>query len=133
MNTLENRRMNTRFFSGKLNIIKPPAYPPFRPSPASSSLHSEIRKHLFSVRVINAVMWIRIDSQNLINPDPVRIQVNKITKFSKHCWLNSAFPFILSVILHLWIRIRPAGCTDDRRGRCSTVKDERVQSLFRDV
>ena len=90
------------------------------------------------------------DPTNLINPDPGRIQVNEITKFSKHllifkskknryelseevgvskhqhllflrfrlkkynflrkkkdfCWLNSAFPFILSVILYLWIRIR---------------------------
>ena len=77
------------------------------------------------------------------NPDPGRIQVHKISKFSKHllifeskkktfnfqvtlhllfkgselkhiiscenkdfCWLNSAFPFIFSVILCLWIRIR---------------------------
>ena len=33
-------------------------------------------------------MWIRIDQHNLINPDPDpdpgRIQVNKITKFPKH-------------------------------------------------
>ena len=83
----------------------------------------------------NAVMWIRIDC--------IRIQVHKISKFSKNllifeskkkllifksfctyffkgselkhiiscenkdfCWLNSAFPFILLVILCLWIQIR---------------------------
>ena len=80
-------------------------------------------------------MWIRIDCIR------IRIQVNKITKFTKHLlilkskkistfkvtlnilffrfrlekynflrkkdfrWLNSAFPFILSVILYLWIHI----------------------------
>ena len=95
------------------------------------------------------------DPQNLINPDPGRIQVNKITKFSKHllifkskkigmssvrgwasanissyfflgsdmrkkkyfCWLNSAFSFILSVILHLWIQIRIRNPDPDARTR----------------
>ena len=84
------------------------------------------------------MMWIRIDC--------IRVQVNKISKFSKHllifksqqktfnfqvtlnllflrfrlqtynflrqkdfCGLNCAFPFILSVILYLWIRIRIHG------------------------
>ena len=92
-------------------------------------------------------MWIRIDCIRIRirihKVGSIRIQVHKISKFSKHllifeskkkllifkslctyffkgselkhiiscenkdfCWLNSAFPFILSVILYLWIRIQ---------------------------
>ena len=53
-------------------------------------------------------MWIRIQKNWPSAPTFFSSDLKNIISCEKKrfCWLNSAFPFILSVILYLWIRIR---------------------------
>ena len=78
----------------------------------SRSIKSPTFQNIFQFLKVKKKIWVEWGGgrQQTSAPALFRFRLEKYNfpaKKKDFCWLNSAFPFILSVILYLWIRIRP--------------------------